>query len=104
MYGFQLRIGIRDLDPGQMRQETVAIELLLQNQTVDVEHFIRLAVQLDERIEDRITQHASVSRIRLRNAPNVIRDLDQLIFMQGAEEQHVPIRRQLPDVVAKLLL
>src|SRR6185369_7341316 len=86
-----------------MRHEAIAIELFLQGETVDVQHFIELAVQLDERVEHRISQHTRISRIRLRDASEVFGNLNQLIFVKSAEKQHVPIRGQLAHIVAELL-
>ena len=103
MYRFLLRIGISDFDPREVRHEAIAIELFLQAETVDVQNFIALAVQFDERVEDRVSQHACISRVRLRDAGEVVLNLDQLIFVKSAEKQHVPIRGQLADILAELL-
>ena len=63
---FETRLRIREacFNPGQIRREAIAIELLLQTKTVDIQDLGRGAIQFDELIKDRISEGICVGRIR----------------------------------------
>ncbi len=60
------------------------------------------AVQLDERVEHRVSDRISKRRIRFRDASDVFGNSNRFVLVQRAEEEHVPVIGQLLDERRKL--
>ena len=98
-----LCVGIEWLDPRQMWHEAKAVGCLLKGQIVDVNRGPCGMIGNDETVEYRLIEGIGESGVGLANPIDMLRQVNRVVPVQGAEKQHVPHGWQLANIECEFI-
>jgi hypothetical protein len=97
-------VGIIFFNPCQVRLKAVAIEFLLQRAVVVVDRKAGTTIRIDETIVDSLLERICECGQRKSAPGDVSRYLARLYAVDAAEQEHVPVVRDLSDISGEFVV